>query len=146
MRRNNEHRIQAALFKWAKYASARHPRLNLMFAIPNGGAREAITGAMLKAEGVKPGVPDLFLPFPIGPYHGLFLEIKTAKGRLTPEQRRWLIGLQTQGYAAVIARGLDESIDTITRYITGQLEAKSIEGEIPTQRYGSPKPSKRKQK
>ena len=57
-----EHRIQAGLFKWFKLASARHPELALLFAIPNGGARDPITGAMLKAEGVKRGVPDLFLP------------------------------------------------------------------------------------
>ena len=48
-----EHRIQAGLFKWAKLASAHHPELTLLFAIPNGGARDPITGAMLKAEGVK---------------------------------------------------------------------------------------------
>ena len=64
-RRNEEHRIQAALFEWAKYASAKHPGLKLMFAIPNGGARDAVTGAMLKREGVKPGVPDIFLPMPV---------------------------------------------------------------------------------
>ena len=119
MSRNEEHRIQAAFFKWAKYASGRHPGLKLMFAIPNGGARSAVTGAMLKAEGVKPGVPDIFLPYPVGDYHGLFIELKTAKGRPTPEQREWLMRLSNRGYAAVVCHGLDEAIDTATRYVTG---------------------------
>lgn len=120
-RHNEEHRIQAALFKWAKYASSRHPGLKLMFAIPNGGARDAITGAMLKREGVKPGIPDIFLPLPVGDFHGLFIELKTAKGQPSPEQREWLTRLRNRGYAAVLCRGLDEAIDTISRYVAGQL-------------------------
>ena len=117
-----EHRIQAGLFKWFKLASARHPELALLFAIPNGGARDPITGAMLKAEGVKRGVPDLFLPAAVGPYHGLFLEMKTVSGRLSPEQHQWQHGLIEQGYACVTAHSLEQAIDTLTRYLTGRLE------------------------
>jgi len=119
-RRNEEHRIQSAFFKWAKYASVQYPGLKLMFAIPNGGARDAVTGAMLKREGVKPGVPDIFLACPVGEYHGLFIEMKTAKGRPSPEQREWLSRLRSRGYAAVICHGLDEAIDTATAYVTGR--------------------------
>ena len=117
-----EHRIQAGLFKWAKLASAHHPELTLLFAIPNGGARDPITGAMLKAEGVKRGVPDLFLPAAAGPFHGLFLEMKTASGRLSPDQQQWQHGLIEQGYACVTAHSLEQAIDTLTRYLTGRLE------------------------
>ena len=117
-----EHHIQAALFKWAKLATSRHPGLRLMFAIPNGGARNPITGAMLKAEGVKPGVPDIFLPLPVGRFHGLFLEMKTPVGRLSPEQREWQMRLRNRGYAAVTAYGLEEAIDLLTRYLADRLE------------------------
>ena len=125
-RRNEEHRIQAALFEWAKYASAKHPGLKLMFAIPNGGARDTVTGAMLKREGVKPGVPDIFLPMPVGNFHGLFIELKTAKGRPSLQQREWLRNLSNQGYAAALCRGLHEAIDTISRYVAGQLSPDDI--------------------
>ena len=125
-RRNEEHRIQAALFEWAKYASAKHPGLKLMFAIPNGGARDAVTGAILKREGVKPGVPDIFLPMPVGNFHGLFIELKTAKGRPSLQQREWLRNLSNQGYAVVLCRGLHEAIDTISRYVAGQLSPDDI--------------------
>ncbi len=60
------------------------PSLSLMHAIPNGGARgndsqtNKIRGAMLKAEGVKKGVPDIFLPVPLNGYHGLYIEMKVA--------------------------------------------------------------------
>lgn len=119
--RNQEHRIQAALFKWAAYASREHPALKLMFAIPNGGARDAITGAMLKAEGVKRGVPDIFLPQPVGTYHGLFIELKTSTGRPSPEQREWLCRLNNRGYAAVLCRGFEEATETITKYLKDTL-------------------------
>lgn len=120
-RRNDEHRIQAALFKWAKFASKEHPELKLMFAIPNGGARDAVTGAMLKAEGVKPGVPDIFLPCAAGECNGLFLEMKTARGKPSKEQREWLMRLRNRGYAAVLCHGLEEAIATIKRYMAGEL-------------------------
>ena len=58
-RRNEEHRIQAALFEWAKYASAKHPGLKLMFAIPNGGARDA--GHRRAAHAC---LPDRYTPCP----------------------------------------------------------------------------------
>jgi hypothetical protein len=118
-----EHQIQAALFKWAKFATARYPDLRLMFAIPNGGARSPITGSMLKAEGVKAGVPDIFLPLPVGRFHGLFLEMKTPTGRLSPKQREWQMRLRNRGYAAVTAYGLEEGIDILTRYLADRLEA-----------------------
>jgi hypothetical protein len=81
---------------------------------------------MLKAEGVKRGVPDLFLPAAIGPYHGLFLEMKTVSGRLSPEQRQWQNGLIAQCYACVTAHSLEQAIDTLTRYLTGRLELPAL--------------------
>ncbi len=63
---------QVALFCWASKPQTReqYPGLRWLHHIPNGGARgdsarsAAIVGARLKAEGVKPGVCDLFLPVP----------------------------------------------------------------------------------
>src|SRR5260221_619127 len=41
-----------------------------LFAVPNGGARDPITGSRLKAEGVRRGTPDLILARPTARYHG----------------------------------------------------------------------------
>ena len=46
----------------------RHPQLALIFAIPNGGKRHIGTARKLKAEGVRSGVPDIFLACPRMPY------------------------------------------------------------------------------
>lgn len=56
------------------------------FAIPNGEARSPRTGARLKRMGVKRGVGDLCLILP-GAGTAAFLELKSAKGRTSPEQR-----------------------------------------------------------
>ena len=62
---------QAALFRWALLSRGRIPELDLLFHIPNGGSRHPREAANLKRQGVKAGVPDLFLPIARGKYHGL---------------------------------------------------------------------------
>ena len=58
-----ESQEQKSLFKWWRVYSRHAPHL-VMYHIPNGGRRDAITGARLKAEGVVAGVPDIFLAVP----------------------------------------------------------------------------------
>src|SRR5258708_278445 len=74
---------QAALFCWAALNVGKYPALAYMFAIPNGGLRDVRTATNLKAEGVKAGVPDIFLPFhnifPHYPYSGCFIAMKLVK-------------------------------------------------------------------
>lgn len=71
----------------------------------------------LKAEGVKAGVPDLFLPVPRGIYHGAAIEMKTLKGRPTEHQRRWLKDLSEQGYYAIVCKGRDAAVEELTKYL-----------------------------
>lgn len=47
---NEEHDIQVACVDWFRYEYP-HLAMNL-FAVPNGGRRDRVTGAKLKAEGV----------------------------------------------------------------------------------------------
>ena len=117
MQHLNEHGEQVTVVKWASWQSKQWPELNLLFAVPNGGARDVITGAKMKREGQKRGVPDLCLPVPRGEYAGLFIEMKTAKGRLTPEQAEWLKALNRQGYRAEVCHGADAAIRLIQEYL-----------------------------
>lgn len=75
-----EHEEQVMLFRWAQLQSSKYPPFALMFAIPNGGKRNAKTAVDLKYEGVKSGVSDIFLPCACGGYHGLFVEMKRTRG------------------------------------------------------------------
>tara|TARA_R110000868_G_scaffold21307_1_gene88515 strand:- start:2768 stop:3313 length:546 start_codon:yes stop_codon:yes gene_type:complete len=115
-----EHEEQVALFAWARDNESRMPGLALMFAIPNGGDRHAAVAAKLKAEGVKAGVPDVFLPVAAGGKHGLWIELKRRKGgRVSEVQAAWMTALSEQGYAVGLSYGADEAIATVLDYLGG---------------------------
>src|SRR5699024_10256580 len=78
--RMTEHDEQVQLIRWAGLARGAYPALRWLHAVPNGGARNIVVARKLKAEGVQRGVPDLCLPVPRGPYHGLYIELKRAGG------------------------------------------------------------------
>lgn len=117
--KNLEHQHQAALFEWAKINEKKYPALVLMFAIPNGGHRHIAVAKKLKAEGVKAGVPDIFLPCPTKKCHGLFIEIKAPKGVVSLSQKQWILGLVSQGYLAQVCYGWEDARDVIVDYLNG---------------------------
>lgn len=129
--RATEHQEQAALFSWAEFHTHRWPELALMFAIPNGGKRNKVTAAMLKAEGVKPGVPDICLPVTRTPCPGLYIEMKTGTGRLSSTQRSWLLALIAQGYRAEVCRGWQEAQQVIIEYLGGD-EGEPLMDAVPS--------------
>ncbi len=90
-----------------------------LFAIPNGGWRHPATAARLKAQGVRPGVPDLFLMVPRGTFHGLYIEMKRLKGGfLSPAQLAFLTYASEAGYAANVATGALDAVDVINDYLS----------------------------
>ena len=96
----------------------RCPELGLLFHIPNGGFRHPATAARMKALGVKPGVPDLFLPVARGDYYGLWIEMKRRKGgRVSEAQSEWLDALRRQGYKTIVCCGADAAIAAIEDYL-----------------------------
>lgn len=116
----SEHAEQVAIFEWVKLNTAKYPQLENLFAIPNGGKRSARTGAMLKAEGVKAGVPDLCLMYPCKGYHGLFVELKKRNGKpsdISPAQQKWINKLNQGGYLAKVAYGAKEAVQIIIDYL-----------------------------
>ena len=114
----SEHSEQAALFDWAAWqANLGHEPLRWLFAIPNGGQRHKVTAAKLMAEGVKPGVPDICLPFPAQGKNGLFIEMKKKPNRPSPEQVDYLEWLTGRGYLAVVAYGFDEAKAILCEYL-----------------------------
>lgn len=141
----SEHDEQVELFRWAnevayagfKLVLSGAPKpydksvlvpvysLRLLHAIPNGGARgndnrtNVIRGSMLKAEGVKKGVPDIFLPVPIGGYHGLYIEMKVSdstKARPTKEQIEFIEQVSKLGYKCAICYGAEQAKLEILNY------------------------------
>lgn len=111
---------QACVFKWSMQPTIRKkwPELALLHHIPNGGRRDAVEAKHLKAQGVKRGVPDLCLPAAKGRYHGLYIEMKTERGRLSPEQKWWGERLREQGYCWLVCRGWREATEALEWYLT----------------------------
>jgi hypothetical protein len=112
---------QAAVFQHAALRARTDPRWGLLFAIPNGKAASSIREAVnAKRTGLKRGVPDMFLPWPAGGWHGLFVELKRADGTksdLKPEQADWLRRLQDAGYQTVVAFGWKAAVKEIAGYL-----------------------------
>ena len=63
-------------------------------------------------------MPDLCLPVARGSWHGLYLEMKSKKGRVRKSQKWWLDQLNDQGYLAVVCKGFAQAVDVITEYLT----------------------------
>jgi hypothetical protein len=108
---------QVALIEWRDRFAPHYPALGRLFAIPNGGKRDVVTAARLKAEGVTAGVPDLCLPVARLGYHGLWIEMKTDGGRVSKEQRRLLAQLEADGYMTGVCYSWPEAARVIARYL-----------------------------
>lgn len=108
---------QVALIRWARAWEDVHPELALLFHIPNGGWRHKATAGRLKAEGVKAGVPDLFLPVPSDHHHGLFIEMKWGKNKPTETQQVWLSALRSEGYLTRVCYSAEEAKGEILEYL-----------------------------
>ena len=109
---------QVRLIQWAMRNRDTLPPLGFLFHVPNGGHRSKREGALLKLQGVRRGVPDLFLPYPVQPHHGLWVEMKPELGgTVSPEQRQWLADLSALGYRAHVCHGFEEARQTILNYL-----------------------------
>ena len=101
MTQPSEHLEQVRLVSWFR---RQYPDTRI-FAIPNGGHRGASQGASLKAEGVSPGVPDLFVP-----EWGMWIEMKREKGgTLSPAQSDWISYLDDCGYQCIVGKGFEDA-------------------------------------
>lgn len=123
----SEHDEQAAVISWARMQECVYPELKLLFCVPNGAAltwredkkgnRYSPQAARLKAEGLRPGVPDLCLPVARQGYHSLYIELKAGRNRPTQEQIAFLDALACQGHLALVCYGAEQAIEAIKEYL-----------------------------
>jgi hypothetical protein len=113
-----EHEHQCAVIKWKDDQAMLGllPGVHLLFAIPNGGKRGKGEAGRFRAEGVKPGVADLFLPVARGQWHGLFVEMKSEKGKLSELQNDFLADVDDQGYMTAVCFSAADAILVIENY------------------------------
>lgn len=161
----NEHAHQSALFQWAAMAAwgglacaddplsyskpgyAREKygpqggietgfdRLKWLHAIHNQGHGDAVRGNRAKAEGVRAGVPDIFLPVRIRDFRvplgtvipticcGLYIELKRPDsvgkkaGETSGEQDKWISYLREAGYKVEVCVGWLEARACLIEYL-----------------------------
>lgn len=113
--RHIEDSIQKTCVQWFSLQYREYAKL--LHHSPNGGERNAIEAAKFKEMGVRAGFPDLILCIARQGYHGLFIELKTAKGRQTDNQKYYQCVLEEQGYRYEVVRSIDEFREVINNYL-----------------------------
>lgn len=109
----SEDDIQKTVMQWVRLQGLG----SVVFHIPNQGKRSMRYGKQLKDMGMRPGVSDLFISRANGKHHGAWIELKSATGRLTPEQKLFLIDMDKEGYFTATCNSIENCIDTIKRYL-----------------------------
>jgi hypothetical protein len=109
---------QAQVIEWSRWAykTGKYPMLNMLHCSLNGVKLSATQARIAKAQGMLSGVPDLFLPLPKNGHHGLYIEMKSEKGRLTENQQWFLSNAESLGYKTAVCYSAKEAIDAIEAY------------------------------
>lgn len=103
----SEHPMQVTVVEWAQLQGLVLWPLLLLFAVPNGGKRPPREAARMKKEGQRRGVLDLCLPVPAAGFVGLFVEMKTADGRVSDDQKWWIRHLRHVGWRVEVCRSIE---------------------------------------
>lgn len=132
--------IKAAIAKVPVHLRKPVLELKWFHAIPNGGSRgdsdvtRKIEGGKMKAEGVKSGIGDTFLPIPAEHFvngkatmmHGLYIEMKRpsekpvrkdSKGGLSDSQIEFKEHCIEHNYAWSVCYSWQEAVAELKRYI-----------------------------
>lgn len=111
----SESQEQVALMDWLRL---QYPDVALhTIYITNERKQSPRMGALFKRKGLLPGASDLFIAWPNANFHGLFIELKTKAGIVSPTQKEFLQRMNAKGYLARVARGADEGIEIIKEYL-----------------------------
>lgn len=114
----SEHRLQCDCVLWFRLS---YPKLrHLLFAVPNGGRRDAITGARLKEEGATPGVSDLILLKASRTSNALCIEMKAPGGRQSAAQKQWQEEVEKHGPRYAVCRSLQEFQNVLNEYLNNE--------------------------
>jgi hypothetical protein len=91
----------------------------MLFAVPNGEKRDAVTAAILRGQGVRPGVSDLVLVLPEG--RSAYVEVKTEADRIRnirrtepgPDQLAFQARIEALGHLYRVVRSTGDYADLL---------------------------------
>ena len=98
----SEDRLTQVCYLW--WHNTHREYRGLLFHVPNGGSRNKREAAKFQIMGLYPGISDfIFL------WGGMafMIELKTEKGRQSPEQFKWQVTMEAQGFEYYIVRSLE---------------------------------------
>lgn len=134
MRQEREHNEQCLVIAWCELNKKKYPCLGYIYAIPNMGKHHISFRVKQAKEGLKKGMLDLCLPFPVveeikissengkakcfaRSKHGLYIEMKVKPNKLSPEQKEWIKYFLDVGYEVIVAWSADEAIQAIKDHV-----------------------------
>jgi len=113
----SEEKLQAEV---VRYIQLQYPQAKYCASL--GGIYSGVRGGIkAKRTGYQRGFPDLQICEARGGKFGLFIELKTLKGRATQVQMEWIDALNERGYHAEVCKGIDEIIKCIDKYMNNNL-------------------------
>lgn len=110
----SEHHLQAQCVTWFRLQYPAYRKY--LMAFPNAAKRSFSLAARMKKEGMISGVPDLLLAVPNKASSGLFIEMKSEKGKLSDEQVE-MIGLLKNYYSVEVINSFDGFTKVVTEYL-----------------------------
>jgi VRR-NUC domain len=102
---------------WTFYARINKFYEGLLFHIPNQSPGGIKYRANNKRMGVRAGTPDYLLAIPRHEFHGMFIEMKSADGRLSPEQLLAQAKLKEQQYRVITCYSTGSASVAIEQYL-----------------------------
>lgn len=90
--------------------------------VANGGRRGKLEAVRFKRMGVQSGVPDLLIWSPKGHF---LVEVKAAKGAVSPAQKAFIADLQDLGFDVAIVRSADEAARAFAAWGLPRKEARA---------------------
>jgi hypothetical protein len=116
----NETPIHKAIVQWIEAVSPS----TFFWHTPNSAKRSHAYNNALKAMGMRAGVPDLtIIAEPPGPCLA-FLEVKTAKGPLSPGQKEFRLEVEGRGVPYAVVRSVDDVRAAFRAWLVPMREAR----------------------
>jgi hypothetical protein len=110
--RSPEHDIQVALVELVQSVAP-----EVLFSATNGGVRLSMNQAKrMKAAGYLKGIPDLLFFESRQGFHGLAIELKAKRGKISPIQRQRLEEFDARGWRVAVCFGYEEALAVLRDY------------------------------
>jgi len=134
-RNQQEHQDQVVVMLWAELNKKKYPCLGFIYAIPNMSMAHVNFRVKMKAEGLKKGMLDWCLPWPIVchkmhgdlySFCGLYVEMKVPPvgypnsrplSKISNDQKEWIAYFLDVGYEVKVAWSADEAIGHLKEYV-----------------------------